>query len=388
MRFCLPPLWSQALGQGWIRCRGLFFKKKKLKWSSFEWKGICFDNPLGIAGGLDKSAQGVKGWWTYGPGFLEVGTVTPQEQKANEGDILKKDIQNQALWNFMGFPNKGSDFVLSRLEKLKKPYPAPVFISIGKSRSTPIERAVEDYRHLMKKLCRVCDGFVLNISSPNTKDLRKIFEKIFFERFLDSVMAVWESLPVRPPLLLKVNPDLSDEEFLRVVEMGESKGIHGWVVCNSTLQREFSKMQSIGLQGADFFDSAGDQKKTLSKKLSAGPDQEEKAQNEIVLPYNRKFQNQMLGDQLSEKKMDFPSYGGVSGRPLADRSRFLLKLLIQALGSRRKGRLIVSCGGVMTPEDVLERLKLGADLVQVYTALVFDGPSFFKKTHQRAVQKI
>lgn len=315
----LPPLWSHYLGQWLLKWRGFFFRKKKIRWSPFSWKNLYFDNPLGIAGGLDKSAENINGWWTYGPGFLEIGTITPEKQTANKGEILKRDIQNQALWNFMGFPNRGVDFVLEQLEKIKKPYFTPIFINIGKGRSTPIEKAVEDYQFLIKKLHAFASAFVLNISSPNTKELRKLFETHLFESFLDSVFSEIKPLKKSIPILLKINPDLSDNDFLRVISVSEKKGVEGWVICNSTIEKGC---------------------------------------------------------------LAFPSHGGVSGRPLAERSIHLLKLLIQFLGQRRKNKLIVSLGGVMTSEDVLKRLSLGADLVQVYATLTFSGPSFFKETEK------
>ena len=318
----LPPLWSHHLSHQFLKRRGWFFKKKSFKWNPLYWNNLYFENPLGTAGGLDKSAENIKGWWSYGPGFLEIGTVTPLAQKRNSGVILKKNLNRQALWNYMGFPNKGADSTARFLKRIGKPYQTPLFISLGKNRSTPLEKADEDYHFLIKKLHHLADAFIINISSPNTKNLKLLFEKKFFENFLSSIMAVLKPLQPRPPLLLKISPDLSDDDFLRVISASAVLQVSGWVVCNSTSQREF--------QGG---------------------------------------------------RVSFPSYGGVSGRPLADRSKHLLKLLNSSLNrAERKGKLVVSCGGVLTPADVFERLRMGADLVQVYTALALQGPSFFEWT--------
>ena len=313
----LPSLWIHRLIPFLFYFRKFFFPIQKFHWSSLTWKNLKFNNPLGTAGGLDKSADLVQGWWTYGPGFVEIGTITPQKQKPNKGVILKRNIQHQALWNYMGFPNKGVDFTLKYLKKLHRPYPAPLFASIGKNRSTPLSQATEDYICLIKKLYKYVDAFVINISSPNTEKLRKLFEPVFFENFLQTILSARP--PSSPPLLLKLSPDLTDQEFLRVIEISSQQGIDGWVVCNTTSQRNHLK---------------------------------------------------------------FPAHGGVSGRPLAQRSKHLLKLLAEYLNKKTQTKLIVSSGGVLSPEDVLERLKMGAHLVQVYSALVFYSPLFFKQVHQ------
>ena len=266
---------------------------------------------------MDKSADLIQGWWTYGPGFVEIGTITPQNQKPHRGMILKRNIQNQALWNYMGFPNKGVDCALKHLKQLKRPYPTPLFASIGKNRSIPLSQAVEDYIYLIKKLYKYVDAFVINISSPNTEKLRELFKPAFFENFLHSIISAQPSSS--PPLLLKLSPDLTDQEFLKVIEISNQQGVDGWVVCNTTTQRNHLK---------------------------------------------------------------FPKEGGVSGRPLAQQSKHLLKLLVQQLGQNKQKKLIISSGGVLSPEDVLERLKMGAHLVQVYSALVFYSPLFFEQVHQ------
>lgn len=312
----LPPSWMHPLSFPILKFRGLFWKTQSFRWKPLKWSGLEFQNPLGTCAGLDKSADHIKGWWTYGPGFLEIGTLTVKKQKAHPGSILKRDLKQKALWNYMGFPNAGCSHALSKLKQIKS-RKTPIFISIGKSRSTPVEKAFLDYQHLIEKLEPYADVFVLNISSPNTKDLRKLFEPSLFENFLDRIVSFCQNLKISSPLLLKMSPNLPENQFLRIISASKNK-IDGWVICNTT---------------------------TMQKGL-------------------------------------FPSYGGVSGKPLANPSKHLLKKTLQLLGVNKKNKLIVSSGGCMTAQDVFERLELGADLVQVYSTLVFEGPHFFKTVYQ------
>ncbi|NJL25633.1 MAG: hypothetical protein HC902_10970 [Calothrix sp. SM1_5_4] len=145
-------------------------------WQSLEWRGLHFPNRLGIAGGVDKDARNVKAWWTMGAGFLEVGTITPQPQPGNTPPVVDRDTGHEALWNRLGFPSQGADRVKLRLTELKRPFPAPVFANIGKNASTPLESAHADYIELLRKLHGCVDGFVVNISSPNTKGLRDLLK--------------------------------------------------------------------------------------------------------------------------------------------------------------------------------------------------------------------
>ena len=361
----LPPMAAHRLADLFLKFRGLFFKRQTFSWKSFSWRGLKFENPLGTAGGLDKSAENLEGWWSFGPGFVEIGTLTLDAQKANRGVILRRDIKSEALWNYMGFPNRGLMFALKKLRKIKKPFPTPVFISLAPQRASSLERGVKDISLMIQKLSVFADAFVLNMSSPNTPGLRDLFDKASFKKFLHPISK--ESLMKKTPLLLKMSPDLSDEDFLRVAESSLSEGVSGFVVCNSTLKRggEAPPQMRRGSQS--------------SKVLPQTPMHNSP-------PLSHDWEKGGLGGERADKKHGealppFPSRGGVSGRPLAERSFYLLKLLLDFLGERRKDLLIVSSGGVMSPEDAAERLSAGADLVQVYTALTFFGPGFFSHTN-------
>ena len=285
------------------------------QWNPLKWRGLEFPNRLGLAGGVDKNAENVRDWWSLGAGFLEVGTITPLAQRGNTPPVLGRDVANEALWNRLGFPSEGVEKVRRRLQALPRPFYTPVFANIGKNATTPLEQAHGDYIQLLTELRGWVDGFVINVSSPNTKGLRELLKPERLREFLQPIMS---ALPEsHEPVLLKLSPDLDDDELERVLHISHELGIDGWVLTNTS---------------------------------------------------------QGLRDGLP-----FPKEGGVSGRPLASLSKQFLQKALRLLGSRRDGKLVISVGGVMSPEDVQERLSLGADLVQVYSALIFEGPMFFKK---------
>lgn len=290
------------------------------KWPELSWQGLTFQNRLGIAGGVDKDGDRARDWWKFGPGFIEIGTVTPRPQGPNEGRIIDRDSPSRAVWNRMGFPGKGAIAVRENLRGLERDRLTPLFINIGKNRSTPNEDAARDYCECVEKLAFAADAFVINISSPNTRGLRDLFRAESFRPFLGAIIESrnrHRSADRRLPLLLKLSPDLEREDLERVVRMSRELGVSGWIATNTTLARETNS--------------------------------------------------------------PFPTEGGVSGLPLAARSKAVLKDLLGILGSRSSEELVISAGGVMTPEDVGERLQLGADLVQVYAALVYEGPGFFRR---------
>ena len=171
----LPASWMHALSPLALKVYSRIKSAEPYQWKSFHWKHLYFPNPLGTAGGIDKNAFHIKDWWSLGAGFLEIGTVTPEPQKANPSKILDRSLKHLSLWNNMGFPNKGLEFVKKRLVCLPEKKPSPVFINIGKNRQTPLSETFEDYKKSLEALYPFADVFVINISSPNTKDLREAF---------------------------------------------------------------------------------------------------------------------------------------------------------------------------------------------------------------------
>ena len=295
------------------------------KWSSFKWRNLEFPNPLGIAGGIDKNAFNVSDWWKWNAGFVEVGTVTVKAQKCNPSPLLIRDTYNQSLWNHLGFPNKGANVIKKRLLKIKRPYPTPLFLNIGKNRETVENKASDDYVFLIQAFREVVDGFVINISSPNTKGLRDLLSVEKIKTFLMPIVKVAKQDHQPCHLFLKLSPDMDKSDFLYVIDESLRLGFDGWILTNTTQDRP------------------------------------------IPSPY--------------------PSKGGVSGNFLKQKSLECLKWahthLVQKLGvEKRRDYLLISAGGVMEDKDVFERLSCGADLIQVYTALVFEGPWFFQKIYK------
>ena len=337
----LPSSFTHFVHPFALSCYSKIKSGKPFSWRSLEWEGLHFPNPLGTAGGLDKNARHIKDYWSLGAGFVEVGTVTPEPQTPNKGKILDRSLRHLSLWNHMGFPYKGIDCMRENLEKLfgdishfkpedgkssllKKP--SPLFINIGKNRQTPLDKAIKDYKKGMELLHPFADAFIINISSPNTKDLRQIFKPQYLSSFLKSLVEIRSELkPISHkniPLILKLSPD--EEDWLRVIEESACAGIEGWCLTNTTKQRPVPGL----------------------------------------FPEER---------------------GGISGKLLKPMSLNMLKeLRLWLQKNKRENKLVISCGGVLTPEDVFERLEAGADLVQVYSALVFKGYSFFQSVYKQA----
>ncbi len=309
----LPPKVAHDLSPFFLNLIAKIPCTQNFEWKSFDWRGLYFKNPLGIAGGVDKNVDQVIAWSKLGSGFIEVGTITPLPQGPNPGKIMDRDLNTQSVWNKMGFPNNGLDKAIKQLEKLNGSCQEPIFANIGKNRNTTNESSAEDYKKCIVELENLVDGFVINISSPNTKNLRELLKPTVLKPFLEDVLAARSN---KLPTLLKLSPDLSDDVLFAILDTSVEAGIDGWIFTNTTLARP-------------------------------------------------------LG-------ISYPKEGGLSGEPLAEASETILKKSLNHLGHRRKGRLVISTGGIMTVDDVKKRLDLGADLVQVYAALVFNGPYFFK----------
>ncbi len=313
----LPANISHKLSAFGIKLYSFFCTKKKLKYNSLTWKNLNFFNPLGIAGGVDKNAELLKQWPKLGCGFIEVGTVTPLPQKPNSGKIIDRNNKELSLWNCMGFPNKGLCHLQKQLKKHKQ-YPIPILINIGKNRETDLKNAYTDYIKCMDQLQNYADIFVINISSPNTENLRDLFLKDNLKIFLQNCLQ-----NKIKPTLLKISPDLSQTELEHVLNVSCIVGIDGWVISNTT--------------------------KSLNPELN--------------FPLNK---------------------GGISGQALEEKSKLQLRHSIEHLKkiNKRENKLIISVGGINSADKIKERLSIGADLVQVYSALVFQGPSFFKKIYK------
>lgn len=294
--------------------------------------GLRFPNPIGLAAGFDKNAIATAALAALGFGFIEVGTVTRYAQPGNPRPRLFRLPQDQALINRMGFNNAGAEAMAARLARAPR-LPVPLGISIGKTKTTPLDDAVEDYLGSLDLLYPYADYFAVNVSSPNTPGLRALQERDRLDLLLGSLATRLrergsrESRSQPKPLLLKVAPDLDDAALDDVVTVALERGIAGLIAVNTTITR-------TGLRYAP--------------------------------------------DALRQQA------GGLSGRPLHARA----VEVVRALHSRAGGRLpIVGCGGIFTPEDALRMLDAGASLLQVYTGFIYEGPTI-ARTLAQAVQPV
>lgn len=275
--------------------------------------GLTFPSPIGLAAGYDKDARAVPALFAFGFGHIEVGTVTRAPQPGNEGPRLFRVRSASALVNRLGFPSAGVDVVVRRLRRLRArgPLPGVLGVNIGKNRDVPLEQAPEEYAALTLAVADVADYVAVNVSSPNTEGLRSLQTGAALRALLRSVMSARDASATRPPVLVKLSPDLTEPDLAALVDEALAAGVDGLIATNTTLSR----------------------------------------------------------DGLPPSARDL--VGGLSGAPLARRSLDVLRALARQVDGRVP---IVSVGGVASADDALERLRSGATLVQLYTALVYRGP--------------
>lgn len=279
--------------------------------------GITFPNKIGLAAGFDKNGKYLEEWYQLGFGHVEVGTVTPQPQDGNPKPRLFRLPADHAIINRMGFNNEGLDVLCKRLSKRK-----PGLIvggNIGKNKVTPNDRAVEDYVKCFEALYPVVDYFTVNVSSPNTPGLRELQDKGPLTELLSAIMKLNHSKSNPKPVYLKIAPDMGEGQIKEIVEIVLACGINGIIACNTTIERK--------------------------------------------------------GLQASEKELNEIGAGGLSGKPLKNRSDEMISLLRKQLGPEKT---IIGVGGIETPEDAEDKIKAGANLVQVYTGYIYAGPSLVK----------
>ncbi len=282
--------------------------------------GLRFPSPFGVAAGFDKDGLAVRGLGQLGFGHVEVGTITAHPQPGNERPRLFRLIPDRALVNRMGFNNGGADAAAGRLSRLARRARRPVLgVNIGKSSVIPVEEAIADYERSARVLAPFADYLVVNVSSPNTPGLRGLQELDALAPLLEAVRAQAGSTP----LLVKIAPDLSDDEIVRICELATELGLDGIIATNTTISRE-------GLSApASVIDSIG--------------------------------------------------AGGLSGAPLAERSREVLRLVRANVPAEF---CVISVGGIETAADVQERLDLGATLVQGYSAFIYRGPLWARQVNR------
>ena len=284
--------------------------------------GLKFKNPVGLAAGFDKDAKMFSELSDLGFGFIEIGTLTPKAQEGNPKKRLFRLKEDSAIINRMGFNNGGVD---AAVERLKKNRNVLIGGNIGKNKVTPNEEAVNDYTICFEKLFPYVDYFVVNVSSPNTPNLRALQEKEPLTQLLGTLQKLNSEREKPKPILLKIAPDLTDEQLLDIIDIVKETGIAGVIATNTTLSRE-------GL--------------------------------------------------VSENKSET---GGLSGKPLAKRSTEVIRFLSEKSG---KAFPIIGVGGIHSADDALEKLEAGASLVQLYTGFIYEGPDLIRKINQKLLKNL
>ena len=283
--------------------------------------GIRFKNPVGLAAGFDKDAKLYRELSNFGFGFVEIGTLTPKPQSGNPKKRLFRLPQDEALINRMGFNNEGVAAAIPRLQKNKNTI---IGGNIGKNKITPNEKAVEDYTACFESLYPHVDFFVVNVSSPNTPNLRALQEKKPLTDLLNTLQTLNRNALAPKPILLKIAPDLTNEQLLDIIDIVKTTQISGVIATNTTLGREGLKSPNQGQSG------------------------------------------------------------GLSGKPLTHRSTEVIRFLAQ---KSQKAFPINGVGGIHSPEDALEKLNAGADLIQLYTGFVYEGPGLVKRINKALINR-
>lgn len=280
--------------------------------------GIKFKNPIGLAAGFDKDAKLIDELACLGFGFIEIGTLTPEPQVGNDKPRLFRLPEDQGMINRMGFNNEG---VLAAVERLRK-RKSKIIVggNIGKNKITPNDKAVADYNYCFEALYPYVDYFVVNVSSPNTPGLRELQEKEPLRNLLLHVKKLSGLKEKSKPVLLKIAPDLTTSQLDGIIEILLSTKTDGVIATNTTISRERLATS------AEIISSIGN--------------------------------------------------GGLSGKPLSKKSTEVISYLRSKLG---KNYPIIGVGGIMSPDDALEKIKAGADLIQIYTGFIYEGPGFAKR---------
>lgn len=290
-----------------------------MKEDAVELFGLSFSNRVGLAAGFDKDGKLYKELANFGFGFIEVGTVTPKPQSGNPKPRLFRLPADQGLINRMGFNNEGVDALVERL-KAGKPEGLILGGNIGKNKVTPNEQATEDYRICLAKLHPYVDYFVVNVSSPNTPNLRDLQEKEPLKALLKTLKEDNAQFPVPRPILLKIAPDLTNSQLDDIIEIVAETQIEGLIATNTTISR------------ADL--------------------------------------------QTPSQEVETIGAGGLSGKPVRRRSTEVIRYLHEKSGGAFP---IIAVGGIFTKQDYEEKLAAGASLVQVYTGFIYEGPGMVRR---------
>lgn len=288
--------------------------------------GLTFPNPVGLAAGFDKDAKLFDELGYFGFGFIEIGTLTPKAQPGNEKPRMFRLPKDEALINRMGFNNGGANEAVKRLKKRK----TSIIIggNIGKNKVTPNEEAFSDYEKCFQELVNHVDYFVVNVSSPNTPNLRALQDKEPLTKLLNHVKSLNSKEKQPKPILLKIAPDLSNEQLDDIIEIMNVTKIDGLIATNTTIDR-----------------------------------------SNLTTP---------------KETVDAIGAGGLSGKPLTKRATEVIRYLS---AKSNKAFPIIAVGGIYTGADAKEKLDAGATLVQVYTGFIYEGPGIVKRINKELLKQ-
>ena len=292
-----------------------------------EFLGLQFSNPVGLAAGFDKNASVYREFHAFGFSFVEVGTVTPLGQPGNEKPRSFRIKKDRGLINRMGFNNHGAEAAAAKLAR-KRPKGLVLGGNIGKNTQTPNERAVDDYEAVFHAIYDGVDYFVVNVSCPNISDLRKLQDQDSLEQILGRIMELRKKRETQKPVLLKISPDLNEQQLDETLEIVKRLKLDGIVATNTTVSRENLKTQAEQIQA--------------------------------------------IGN------------GGMSGAPITSRSLEIVRYIHQ----KSEGKLpIIAVGGIMSVEDALNMLDAGASLIQLYTGFIYEGPGLARRINRAIVKR-
>ena len=288
--------------------------------------GIKFKNPVGLAAGFDKNAELIDNFSNLGFGFIEIGTLTPKGQPGNPQPRLFRLPDDQALINRMGFNNDGVEAAVKRLKERK----SNILVggNIGKNKITPNEEALNDYLICFQKLYHHVDYFVVNVSSPNTPGLRDLQEKEPLKKLLKALQDANKKKEKQKPILLKIAPDLTESQLDDIIEITNDLDLDGLIVSNTTIDRSNLKTAT-----------------NMVEAIGAG---------------------------------------GLSGRPVFTKSTNVLSYIRKQLPDVP----IIAVGGIHSAKDAIEKIHAGADLIQIYTGLVYEGPALIKRINKELLKQV
>ena len=310
--FLLPPEQSQNISHFFLKLFSGLYKSKQTR---FSVKGLKIKNRLGLAAGLDKNARLINEFDNIGFGFVEVGTITPKPQYGNPKPRIKRLISNESLLNSLGFPNEGVATIKPRLQKVRDDI--CLGVNIGPNKDTVPQEIVNDYLFCYREVFKYADFVTMNISSPNTPNLRSLHNIENFKSVIDAILNERSKHQKQPKIFIKISPDEESKTYKDLIETINDSAIDGVVISNTSDNQKLKESLKVG-----------------------------------HLP------------------------GGISGKSLKNSANKILKEIKTIINQEK---IIVAVGGIFDVDSYNEKFELGADLVQMYTGLIYEGPNLVKR---------